>query len=687
MSVIRVLPAEIAGRIAAGEVIERPASVVKELVENSIDAGATRIRVQIEQGGQRLIQVTDNGCGMDRQDALMCLEAHATSKMSKDGDVGQISTLGFRGEAIPSIASVSRFQLQTRRREDDVGTEVIVDNGVIRDVTDCGCAPGTNIRVGHLFGNLPVRRKFMKGPDTEEGHIEEMMMMLALARPDIAFTLSLGGHEVLSTTATNDLAARVRMVLGREAFEAMIPLDYEEDGIVVRGFVSKPGFTRSSRHEQRMIINGRAAAAETLYFAIREAYDTLVLKGRYPGTVLYLDMAPDQVDVNVHPAKREVRFRNPRQVGAIVATAIRTALRQIPGMNADSPAFAVPFNSPQEFRPPIQQQPLPFDTSSETPQSIPQPNVAPAPAMPSSEPQDAVRNTAAEKKQHAVPVETLNQETRQPLPSIPSVQPGKEGPAGTSNTGQPQKTAMSLSHPSTIPSFEPMQPGLPSLQPPAIVSQPDIQRPTVERGNGMPMPPPANRGGLAMSVRGRLGSRYILAETSHGLAIVDVRAAHQRILFEKLLNNLEGQKIMRQQLLLPVTLNLSQPDARLMNSELKQFDAIGFSIEPFGGQTFIVTAVPADFPNQDIVKALLDILEDLRQDRSIKTPNALHLAQIASRHAVCVKDNLSDEEIRQMLHELSGAQMPYADPAGNPTMVHITYSELDKRFNRNGSNT
>ena len=315
MSIIRVLSAEVAGRIAAGEVVERPASVVKELVENSIDAGATRIRVAAEQGGQRLIQVTDNGCGMDRDDAIMCFEAHATSKISTEADVGQIKSLGFRGEAIPSISSVSRFILQTRRKEDDVGTEIVVDNGAIRDVQDCGCAPGTNIKVAHLFGNLPARRKFLKGPDTEDGHIEEMVLQLALARPDISFSLVLNNREVIRASATSDLGARILMLLGKDVYEAMLPVNYQEDGVSVRGFISKPGFTRVSRRDQRTIVNGRTATADTVFFAIRDAYDTLVVKGRYPSTVLYIDLPPDRVDVNVHPTKREVRFRDPRQVG------------------------------------------------------------------------------------------------------------------------------------------------------------------------------------------------------------------------------------------------------------------------------------------------------------------------------------------------------------------------------------
>ncbi|NLZ63638.1 MAG: DNA mismatch repair endonuclease MutL, partial [Lentisphaerae bacterium] len=331
MGSIKVLSAEVAGRIAAGEVIERPASVLKELVENSIDAGATRIRVNSEQGGQKLLQVIDNGCGMDRQDAMLCLEAHATSKIREESDVGQIHTLGFRGEALPSISSVSRFLLQTRTADSLTGTEIIVNYGKIENISDCGCAPGCNIKVSHLFGNLPARRKFLKGPATEDSHIEETMRLLALSRPDIAFELHLNGRAALQVTAAQDIAARTAMLLGKDAFAAMLPVNYSEDGLHVYGYISKPGFTRNNRREQRIIVNGRAATADTVYFAIRDTYDTLILKGRYPSVVLYLDLAPERVDVNVHPTKHEVRFREPMRIANIISAALRQALRGLPG--------------------------------------------------------------------------------------------------------------------------------------------------------------------------------------------------------------------------------------------------------------------------------------------------------------------------------------------------------------------
>ena len=628
MSIIRVLSAEVAGRIAAGEVVERPASVVKELVENSIDAGATRIRIAAEQGGQRLIQVTDNGCGMDRDDAIMCFEAHATSKISTEADVGQIKSLGFRGEAIPSISSVSRFILQTRRKEDDVGTEIVVDNGAIRDVQDCGCAPGTNIKVAHLFGNLPARRKFLKGPDTEDGHIEEMVLQLALARPDISFSLVLNNREVIRASATSDLGARILMLLGKDVYEAMLPVNYQEDGISVRGFISKPGFTRVSRRDQRTIVNGRTATADTVFFAIRDAYDTLVVKGRYPSTVLYIDLPPDRVDVNVHPTKREVRFRDPRQVGGVIAAAIRASLRQLQGGEdpsmQPSPVQLPPVESVNDFPPLPEVKPQPVENKPSAPskKTTPPSSVAPAPAV-----------------------------VARPYP-LPAPQPFKP---------EPQQISLPL----------PDRPA--SVNPPASPPKPaDTPAPQPSR--------PVNSDLASLRICGRLGNRHLLAESANGLVIIDLRAAHQRILFEKLLANLKEQKIPQQPLLIPVTINFGQEEARFLNSQIKHFQSLGFTIEHFGGTSFIVTAVPASYPNQDISQTLRDIIDDLRQSRTTNVQSAIHIAQAACRHAISLKANLTEKEVNQLIFDLARATMPYADPNGNPTMIHITYSELEKRF-------
>ena len=623
MGIIEILPAEVAGRIAAGEVIERPASVIKELVENSIDAGATRIRVVTEQGGQKLMQVVDNGRGMDREDAIMCLSAHATSKISHEGDVGQIVTLGFRGEALPSISSVSRFEMQTRMADSLTGTEVIVNNGVIQDVRDCGCAPGTSIKVAWLFGNLPARRKFLKGPATEDDHIQEMILLLAISRPDIAFELVQNGRSVIRVPASNDLGTRIQLLLGADAFAAMLPVDYEEDGIHVRGFISKPGFTRSNRRDQRVVVNGRAASAETVFFAIREAYDALVMKGRYPGVVLYLDLAPDRVDVNVHPAKREVRFREPMRVAKVVGTALRNALRNLAGLDASSwDEMQNPFGEPSSAN--NDASPTLTDTTPDaSPNSSPQPD-----------------HHAIAPPSVAMPAPIVFQPIQSPLPFAPS-------------ESQP-----------------PVHSELESPLPNAPVSDWRMAQPQTAE-NALPD---------GIRLLGPLHQGYLLAEGREGLIVVNVRAASQRILFERMLANLKQKKVSQQPLLIPVTINLAVDEARLLARQLEHFASLGYTIEEFGGNAFVITAVPANLPDSDLGTAMRDILSDLRRDTVTNRQSAMHLAQTASRHAVRVKQELSPMEQQTLLRDLLKCEMPYADASGLPTMVHITYSELQKRF-------
>ncbi|MCQ2396702.1 MAG: DNA mismatch repair endonuclease MutL [Lentisphaeria bacterium] len=645
MGIIKVLPAEIAGRIAAGEVIERPASVIKELVENSIDAGATRIRVLTEQGGHKLMQVIDDGKGMDRQDAMLCLEAHATSKITKEGDVGQIRTLGFRGEALPSISAVSRFELQTRQAEQVSGTEVVVNNGVIQDVRECGCAPGTSIKVQWLFGNLPARRKFLRGPATEDDYIQEMLLMLSLTRPDISFELHQNGRCVLRAPSSLDIAGRVEMLIGKDAFAAMMPVEYSEDGIHVYGFISKPGFTRSNRRDQRIIVNGRAASAETVFYAIREAYDTLVVKGRYPGVVLYVDIAPERVDVNVHPTKREVRFREPARVSNVVGAALRQSLR---GMSIpQQEIFQKPLVSSAEVSGVELVDTTPVVSGSAAADAAP--NNGEAPHVENREKAEERREDEKNAATPSAPVfperpvtpvmPRAFQPIQAPLPFAPEDRDADS--SSSSDVNAPPKLGAALPASTVV----------------------DASKPT---GN--------------YRLLGPLGKDYLLAETSTGLIVVNVFAASQRVLFERLLANLKTKDLPRQALLIPVTIHLAPDEARLMARELPFFHSIGYSLDEFGANAFLVTAVPQNIPDKDIGTTIRDILGDLRQDSVTNRQSAVHLAQLASRHAVRRKEHLEPAEQMQLLDELMRCEMPYADPAGLPTMVHITYSELSKRF-------
>ncbi|MBN2451556.1 MAG: DNA mismatch repair endonuclease MutL [Lentisphaeria bacterium] len=621
MGTIRILAADVANRIAAGEVVERPASVVKELVENAIDAGAGRIRVQTAEGGQRLIHVTDDGCGMDREDALLCLEAHATSKIRDSADVGQIHTLGFRGEALPSIAAVSRFQLQTRRAEDAVGTEVLVEAGTLRDVRDCGCAAGTSIRVSHLFASMPARRKFLRGAHTEDGHIQEVVLLQALAHPEVTVEYVAGDREVLRVPAGGDLAMRIGLLMGRDVLRELLPVEYTENGIRVHGFVARPGFTRSSRREQRVFVNGRPASAEEVHYGIREAYHTLVIKGRYPPVVLFLELGAERVDVNVHPAKREVRFREGHLVRQIVAAAVSRGLR---GM-----AFS------------------PTPEGREAP-STGVPDVAPA-AHPF--------RLSPGAHQPQLPLERLP-----PRPQIGQTSP------------EPARPAV-LTAPET-PSAPPPDAGAPADAPPADAS-PARPRPQEQEDTAV-------RGEIAsLRVLGLYGERFIVAEGPRGLVLIDQAAAHQRVLFEQLLHHADCAHGLRQQLLLPATVDLGTDDARRLRQYLDDFVKLGFSIDHFGGNTFLVSAVPARFPAENVAGLLRQILDELRdRGHAAPAPEEVRIARAACRCAVRPTDALTHDEIARLLRELARADMPYTCPNGLPVMVNISTAEITRRFGR-----
>jgi len=326
MSKIKVMSEMLSNRIAAGEVIERPASVVKELVENSIDAGATFIDVEIERAGSRLIAVTDNGCGMDEEDALLSLEQHGTSKLLDESDLDHILTLGFRGEALPSIASVSRFTLQTRTADNPVGVKISSDGGSKAVPVPVGTPVGTRIEVRDLFFNLPARKKFLKSAATEEHHIEEMLSLLAIGHPETGFQLRIDNRIAFRSPAGEKIEFRLRELFGKSFVEKMLFLEHTEGDIHISGCIAAPGFTRPSRKEQKVFINSRAVEALAVYRGIKEGYSTLAEQGRYNPVILFLEMPPEELDVNVHPAKREVRFKSEYVVSRAVTAAVSAAL-------------------------------------------------------------------------------------------------------------------------------------------------------------------------------------------------------------------------------------------------------------------------------------------------------------------------------------------------------------------------
>jgi DNA mismatch repair protein MutL len=607
---IHLLAEDVASQVAAGEVVERPASVVKELVENSIDAGATRIEVAIRRGGSSAIRVVDDGCGMDRDDALLCLERHATSKIRTGADLAAIHTLGFRGEALPSIASVSRFRLCTREHDAVAGTEVIVNSGKIESVRDGGEAPGTQIEVRQLFYNLPARRKFLRTENTESSHVAHHLHLQAIGHPAIGFVFVNDERVVYQLPPGQSLRERIRDLCGAAlAAELLEVPEYVGDDIAIRGFIGRAGVSRSSRQDQIVFLNGRAVENATLSHALREGYHTALMKGQHPVTFLFIEMDPAAVDVNVHPAKREVRFRDGPLVREAVAEAVRRTLE------SDRSAWTQTFRATEPGRP--------------RPESSPS-------LIPERE-QFALRNDwAVVPSAPAAERQTPNAELQTPNEAAPSRhEPGPSEPAPVT------------SHQSPVTS-----------------------------------PPPAHRD---FKILGVLGKLYVLMENASGLVLVDQHAAHERILFEEMRTRMEQSGVPAQRLLVPLTLQATPKDADWISRHSELLNRAGIVLEPFGSGTFKIDTLPTYLRGDDpaqLVRDIIDELRDLSAENARLRLGEDMIAKTVCRHAVKANDVLREPELVRLIQDLLACELPYCCPHGRPTMIQISYGELEKKFGR-----
>jgi DNA mismatch repair protein MutL len=653
MNRIRLLPDQVANQIAAGEVVERPASVVKELVENALDAQASRIQVEIQAGGRSLIRVTDDGFGMSRDDALLSLERHATSKIRAATDLASISTMGFRGEALPSIASVSRMSLTTRERDADApeGTQIMIHGGKILEVRAAGCAPGTSVEARQLFFNLPARRKFLRSEETERSHIQHYLTLAAAAHPEVAFTFTQEGRLVWQLPAVKSgraegrgldaLRERLRALSGGETkwvavdFSAQLdspasaPEEFADTAparFCVWGFIGEPGVSRATRDEQFVFVNRRPVENRGLNFALLEGYHTALMKGRYPVCCLFLEIDPSEVDVNIHPAKREVKFHQEQAVRRRVTQAVREALLNFhapPRPQIPSPILQVPPNKPATAQParspdvPPRVESKPATRELEV--SLPRPPVSQPP--------------------HSTPPAT-----RPPMPEPPIQQIG----------------AASLGGPAT-------------MVPKAEVAAP---RATPEAFALLNVP---------LRMVGVIGKLYAVLESDRGLVLLDQHAAHERVLFEQMLRRLEQGPAPSQRLLLPETVELSPRDAQFLREQLATLNRLGVGLSEFGERTFLLDALPPFVKVSDARRFVLDLVDELKATG--QTVNTLRLgentiAKTVCRHAVKANDALSGRELENLVNDLKQCQMPYTCPHGRPTLIEMNYRELEKKFGR-----
>ncbi len=664
MNRVRLLPEQVANQIAAGEVIERPASIVKELVENSLDAGATRITVEIQAGGRSLVRVTDDGFGMNRDDALLCLERHATSKIVKAEDLAAIATMGFRGEALPSIASVSRFTLTTRERESTSpeGTQVIVNGGKIIEVKAAGCATGTSVEVRQLFFNLPARRKFLRTEETEAAHVLHYLTLAALAFPEVAFTFVKDTRPVWQLPAQRsgaDAAAklaalreRLRALLGdvklievdftaehtdsstaaaeeSESFEDALqerptsPLAPRPSQFRVWGLIGAPGVSRSTREDQHVFVNRRPVENRGINFALLEGYHTALMKSRYPVCCLFLEINPAAVDVNIHPAKREVKFHRENEVRRSVADAVRQALlafhagqSQVSGLKSKV-GEAVVARSVTEM-----------GTDTDVRSEIFTPTLPQFPA------------SAA-------------------LPPRPSEQPAL-------------KMGFAPARPSApAPAAAPISSSAPQVSPPSTLD-----------------PRPATPPLLAVPLRlvGVVGRLYVVLESDRGLVLLDQHAAHERILFEQMLERLERkEQAPSQKLLLPETIELAPRDANFLRGQLEALTRLGVGLSEFGEQTFLLDALPPFVKVGDARRFTLDLVDELKaagQDVNSARLGEHVVAKTVCRHAVKANDPLAGRELENLVEDLRRCTMPYTCPHGRPTIIEMNYRELERKFGR-----
>ena len=617
MNRIRLLSEQVANQIAAGEVIERPASVVKELVENSLDAQAGRVTVEVQAGGRSLVRVADDGAGMSRDDALLCLERHATSKIRRAEDLAAIATMGFRGEALPSIASVSRFTLTTRERQSQSpeGTQVVISGGKMLEVKAAGSAPGTTVDVRQLFFNLPARRKFLRTEPTESAHIQHYLALAALAFPEVAFTFQKDGHLVWQLPAIRSgtdtparlaaLRERLRSLYGGEhsllpvAFSAVIRSNEpagEEPGsdpgpqtsnLRLWGFIGAPGVSRLTREDQHLFVNRRPVQNRGLNFALLEGYHTALMKGRYPVCCLFLEIDPAAVDVNIHPAKREVRFHQEGEVRRLVAQAVRETLLRL----------------------------------------------AHGPQTTDHGPQTAVRSPQSS-------VLGPRSSAFGPPPSV--LRPPSSGLSPASTTPAPSSR----------------------VTPAAAV-------------------PLLN---VPLRLLGVVGRLYVVLESDRGLVLLDQHAAHERILYEQMLNRLErNDQAPSQRLLLPETVELSARDASFVREQLPVLGRLGVGLSEFGERTFLLDALPPFVKAADPRRFVLAMLDELKA--SGLEVNSLRLgeqmvAKTVCRHAVKARDPLAGPELEALVEDLRHCAMPYTCPHGRPTLLEMNFRELEKKFGR-----
>jgi len=588
MSQINILPENLINQIAAGEVVERPASVVKELVENAIDAGSDKIVVEITGAGDEMIKVTDNGCGMDKEDALLSLERHATSKIQGLKDLSNINTMGFRGEALASIASVSHLNLRTVKnvpgKSDLPGTLISSEGGEITKNEEIAWPQGTQIEIINLFYNTPARKKYLKSPGVEYNQILQIMQQFAIIHPEIHFTFIRNEKKVFEYTKTDSWEIRLQNIFGEETVKDLLPVFYESGNLKIRGFIGKPTVNSARGKHQYLFVNNRQIIHKLFNYIVTESYHSLLMNDEKPFFVLNVQINPDLVDVNVHPRKTEVRFVLQNELISALKRSVKATLEK----NILVPNFENP--SSQTF----------------------------------------------------VDIGTGNRYKGEY--KVPNVNPMKV------------QDAMSFTEEFTKPSGD------------------DRQHQDLQQIKNLSLRPIT-----------QIANSYILAENEEGLLIIDQHAAHERILYEKFMKEYEEKETRSQKVLVPGKIDLTPSEKDVLENNMEIFKKLGFDIEPFGGNTFIIQAVPESLGDEDSGKVVKEVIDDISENKNVKgtkDANVKIIEYMACRTAIKFGKKLTYEEMVSLISQMDKLKLPYHCPHGRPSIVSITYDDLEKKFKR-----
>ncbi len=664
MGRIHVLADQVANQIAAGEVVDRPASVVKELLENALDAGATRIRIDVEAGGRKLIRLTDDGTGMVRDDALLAFERHATSKLRSSDDLLSIATLGFRGEALPSIASVSRLEMTTRAQENATGTRVEIAGGKVLRYEDTAAPTGTTFTVRDLFYNTPARRKFLKSETTELSHITALVTHYALAHPGKHFELHSATHALLITPPVERAAERIFQIFGKEILDHLLPfaaeIDLERAGLPepppwkrdpdyqppdpgfmrISGFTSKPELQKLNRNSIYCFINQRLVRDRLLMHAVGEAYRNILPPTSFPVVLLFLEMPPQEVDVNVHPAKTEVRFRQPSLVHDLVRDSIRNKLTMARPAAAFLNALTLHASATPSLAAPLS----PFSGAPGAPfNGTAEPGEQESEHLPAAD--DAVPFTLAPPS----------------LAPMPIALPFTEAAALVEDNGDGR----------------------------SLVSCPpgagDTSATLEQDGQIEQMDRPSLHGLASLKPLGQLRESFILAVNEEGLWIIDQHVAHERILFEKLLRERKVERVERQRLLMPMLLDLLPAQMVAFAGIARELEENGFEVEPFGPRTIAIKAAPTGLDGRELERMLVEVLEQAareEQAENLETARLRIAASIACHAAIKVNTPLDPVRMEWLLAELAKTAHPTSCPHGRPIVLRYAWKEIQRAFQR-----